>query len=128
MIEILKNDNNTVACRMSDSIAPGDYNVIVPLLESKINEYGKINLYCEIVNVDNIDPAAIWEDLKFDAKHFTDFHCIAIVGDRRLTEWMTAIVKPFIGANIQYFESNQKDLAWNWIESKTEQAYAAKTK
>ena len=122
MIELLKKEDNFVAIRMSDTIAPGDYEIVIPLLEAMIKEYGKINLYCELDEVDKIDPKAIWEDLKFDMKHLNDFEHLAIVCDRRWLEWMVSFARPFTSAEVQCFLSSQKEMAMNWIESKSVKA------
>ncbi|MBL6445621.1 STAS/SEC14 domain-containing protein [Fulvivirga sp. 29W222] len=71
MIEILtSNHDNTVAIRMSGELTGRDYTPIVNLLEDKIRNYDKINLYCEIEELEEVKVGAVWKDLKFDIKHF----------------------------------------------------------
>lgn len=119
MIDILKKEENFIAIRMSDHIAPEDYKIIIPLLEAMIKAYGKINLYCEIENVSEISPEAIWKDLQFDTKHLDDFDHVALVGDAQWIDWMASFAKPFTSANIQCFMTSQREAAMKWIESKT---------
>jgi hypothetical protein len=41
------------------------------------------------------DARALWEDIKWDAKHFNQIERVAMVGDKKWQEWMAAFCKPF---------------------------------
>lgn len=57
---------------VSGKIRKEDYEIL-PELERKIEKHGHINLYGEIENIEGIEPEAVWEDLKFNAKHLDSF-------------------------------------------------------
>ncbi|MEX2336272.1 MAG: STAS/SEC14 domain-containing protein [Fulvivirga sp.] len=119
MIEILtKSYDDTVAIRMSGDLTAKDYEPIISLLENKIENYGKINLYCEIVGLEEVEQGAIWKDLKFDIKHFNNFEKVALVGDKQWLEWGAKFAKPFTSAEVKYFDNAEKAEAMEWIATK----------
>lgn len=120
MIEILtSNHDNTVAINMSGELTAKDYGPVVNLLEDKIREHGKINLYCEIGELEEVEPGAIWKDLKFDARHFNDFDRVAMVGDKQWLEWGAKFAKPFTSAEVKYFDKSEKTEAMQWVVAET---------
>jgi hypothetical protein len=66
----------------------------------------------------------MWEDLKFDLKHWKDIERLAIVGDKKWEKGMAAFCKPFTKAQIRYFDAAQVAEAREWLES---EAVTAKT-
>ena len=58
---------------------------------------------------------AIWEELKFDAKHLHDIERLAMVGPRLTDEGMGAFQHPFPADSIEYFEMDELDKARHWI-------------
>jgi len=60
---------------------------------------------------------ALWEDLKFDLKHWRDIERLAFVGDKKWEKGMAAFCKPFTKAQIQYFDMAQLEEARGWLES-----------
>lgn len=116
MIEILtKVHDDTLAIRMSGEITSHDYDLIIPLLEEKIKTHGTINLYCEMEELEEVEPKAVWKDLKFDIKHFNDFRKVAIVGDKQWLEWGAKFAKPFTSAEVKYFDETEKARAMEWL-------------
>lgn len=55
-----------------------DYELFRPYAEAAIEEHGRINLVVHIPGKPRFTPAAPWEDLKFDAAHFSDVGRIAL--------------------------------------------------
>ena len=116
MIDILPSPaGNLVKLRVSGQLTKQDYDRLVPVLETHINKYGKLKLYCEVENLQMPTLPAIWQDLKFDFKHYNDFTRVAMVGE---PEWMAALTKlaaPVIPADIRVFERDEKDAAMLWL-------------
>lgn len=59
---------------------------------------------------------ALWEDIKFNLKHFTDIERLALVGERKWEASMAVFCKPFTTAMIRYFDAAKFDEAVKWIE------------
>jgi hypothetical protein len=58
---------------------------------------------------------ALWEDLKFDAKHVRDIERLALVGEKRWEAGMAAFCRPFTTATIRYFDRAQAAEAYKWL-------------
>ena len=112
-IETTKGD--LIAIRLTGSLVKQDYDQLLPILESKIKQFGKIDLYWEMDGVDSWQPGGLWQDIKFDVQHVNSFNKVAIVGDKKWEEWIAKIIKPFTTAEIGYFETTQKAEAMAWV-------------
>lgn len=118
MIQVLEESkDDLVAFRISGHIDKRDYEIMLPLLEEKIKQHGKIRVYAEVYEVEDYSLKALWEDIKFDFKHASDFSRAAVVGDRKWLDWLTMIAKPFTSAEVKYFDFTQRDQAWAWIKA-----------
>ena len=95
-----------------DDLTAEDYQKITPELEKFINEYGKLNLLFDMSGVKHIEPAAAWQDLKFDAQHLSDFKHVAIVGDASWQAALTRLGNPFTSAEVKYFSSVAEATDW----------------
>ena len=58
---------------------------------------------------------SLWEEVKFDVKHFNDIERVAIVGETTWEKWMAMFCKPFTTAKIRYFPVEQAAEARTWI-------------
>ena len=58
---------------------------------------------------------ALWEDIKFDLKHFRDIDRLAMVGDRTWQKWMATFCRPFTSATIRYFDHDEITDAREWL-------------
>ncbi|EMI57145.1 SpoIIAA family protein [Rhodopirellula sallentina] len=91
------------------------YQTLVPQTESQIERYGKIRVLFAMHDFHGWDTGGLWEDIKFDAKHFNDFERIAIVGDRKWERGMAVICKPFTTATVRFFDESHLEDARAWL-------------
>jgi hypothetical protein len=102
--------------RITEELAQGDYALFVPEIERLIAQYGKVRLLVEMVNFRGWTAGALWQDIKFDVKHFRDIERLALVGEKRWQKNMAAFCKPFTSAEIRYFDRSETNLARAWVE------------
>lgn len=113
MIEFIEHDNNKVlAFTMSGKLHDDDYQLFVPMVEKGIEEHGKVRLLAHFHDFQGWDLKALWDDIKFSAKHCDDIERIAMVGDSKWQEWMARICKPFTRAKIEYFADTDAAMKW----------------
>ncbi|OKL39270.1 SpoIIAA family protein [Pontibacter flavimaris] len=116
MLQLLEQSkDDLVAFRISGDVSRSDYDVMLPLLQERIKQHGKIRVYAEVQDVADISLRALWEDIKFDIKHASNFSKVALVGDKKWIDWLTIMAKPFTSADVKYFDFTQRQLAWEWI-------------
>ena len=60
---------------------------------------------------------ALWQDIKFDARHFSDIERMAIVGETKWQQGMAVFCKPFTAARIRYFDRPAIEEARGWLAS-----------
>ena len=94
------------------------YEAFAPVVDEQIGEHGKIRILFEMHDFHGWTAGALWEDVKFDFKHWKDIERLAIVGESKWEAGMAVFCKPFTTANIQYFDAAKIDEAKTWIESK----------
>jgi hypothetical protein len=70
---------------------------------------------------------ALWEDIKFDARHFKDIERVALVGETKWQQGMAVFCKPFTAARIRYFDHAAIDQARAWLTSQDDREPARRS-
>src|SRR5690349_17470408 len=99
---------------VSGKLAKDDYKDFVPEIERRIEQHGKIRILLEMNEFHGWNTGALWEDLKFDLKHFSDIERVAMVGETKWQEGMSKFCRPFTTAKIRYFDRSKLDEAREW--------------
>ena len=92
-----------------------DYELFVPQLEGLMRQGEKIRLVVELKDFKGWTAGALWEDIKFDVKHFNDIERLAIVGDSKWEKSLALFTKPFTTASVHYFEEAEMEEAKKWV-------------
>jgi hypothetical protein len=117
-ISLLETDGGKVLeVQVSGKLAKEDYDHFVPAVERLVKQHGKIRLLVVMHDFHGWTAGALWQDLKFDAKHFHDIERIAIVGETKWQHGMSLFCKPFTTAKIDYFDHSEIDKARAWLNS-----------
>lgn len=103
-----------VALEVSGKLDAQDYEILVPLFETQLEEHGKISVFWEMKDFHGWTGGGLWEDMKFDVKHATEFTRVAMVGERKWEERMTQMMKPFTTAEVRFFDADERDKALRW--------------
>ena len=116
MIEQLETGSpKIIGFKLSGKVHDEDYKTLVPAVETSLAAEGNGCLFVQMEDFHGWDLQAAWDDIKFGAKHYSDFERIAMVGDRKWEEWMTKLCKPFTKATVKYFDVPEVDAAWAWL-------------
>jgi len=94
-----------------------DYEFFTPHAEAAIEKHGELNLLIHVPDTLSFTPAALWEDLKFDARHFNDVGRIAIVSGDSTKSWLATVSKPFTAAEVRFFEGHELNDARKWLRN-----------
>ena len=111
-----KNGGKTLEVLVSGKLAHEDYVQFVPVFERLVKEHGKISVLFEMTDFHGWNAGAVWDDLKFDLKHFSDIARLAMVGESKWEKGMSVFCRPFTTAKIRYFDRAQAAEARAWIE------------
>ena len=108
-------DGTILEVQASGKLSKADYKQFVPETERLIKQFGKIRILFEMHDFHGWEMGGLWEDTKFDLKHFNDIERLAIVGETAWEHGMTLFCQPFTTAKIQYFDSSRSGEAIDWI-------------
>ena len=104
----------TLEVHVTGKLSKEDYEQFVPRTEELMKD-GKIRILFSMNDFHGWEAGALWEDIKFDLKHFKDIERLALVGDKAWEKGMAVFCKPFTTAKIQYFDQSELDQARNWL-------------
>jgi len=108
---------NVLEVTVSGKLTHEDYQRFVPAFERLVKEHGKIRVLFEMADFHGWQAGALWDDIKFDLKHFSDIERLAMVGDKKWEQGMAAFCRPFTTAKVQYFDSAALQQARAWLAS-----------
>lgn len=125
-VQILTHDDDAlVEIKVSGKLVKEDYASFVPEFERLIRQHGKLRVLFEMSDFHGWELSALWEDLKFDLKHFHDIERLAMVGDKKWEKGMSVFCKPFTTADVKYFDAEDRAAAMVWLGGKTASAGTA---
>lgn len=110
-----ENGGKMLTVFVSGKLIKADYETFVPEFERLLREHGKLRLLFDMAEFHGWKAAALWEDIKFDVKHFSDIERLAMVGDNQWQKGMATFCKPFTTATIRYFDRADGDVARTWL-------------
>ena len=77
-IEVQETEGGKVLeVRASGKLSKEDYGHFVPVVEKLIQQHGKIRVLFQMHDFHGWEAGALWEDIKFDVKHFRDIERLA---------------------------------------------------
>lgn len=106
-----------VEVHVSGKLDKADYEGMVPEIEQLIREEGKLRLVFVLDDFHGWTAGAIWEDLKFEVRHFNDVDRLAIVGEKKWHERMAGVCRLFTTGDVKYFEQHEMDEARQWVRN-----------
>ena len=115
-------DGQILVADLSGKLTAEDYKRFVPIVERMIEEHGKVRILCPMHDFHGWDLGALWEDIKFDFKHFADIERLALVGHGKWQTGMAVFCKPFTTAKVRHFKEHELREAEEWIWADLPQA------
>ena len=78
-----ENGGKILAVHVSGKLAKADYGHFVPEFERLVRQHGKLSVLFDMTGFHGWEAGALWEDIKFDVKHFADIERLAMVGEKK---------------------------------------------
>ena len=103
--------------KLSGKLTKADYEHFTPEVERLIKQHGKLRVLVQMHDFHGWQLSAMWEDVKFDWKHFRDIDRLALVGESKWEAGMAVFCKPFTSATVRYFDISKADEARAWVEA-----------
>jgi hypothetical protein len=107
--------SNVLEVHATGKLDREDYQSFTPEAERLIEIHGKIRILFDMSDFHGWEASAVWEDIKFDVKHFSHIERLAMVGEKKWQKAMSAFCRPFTTAKIRYFDHAQLAEARTWL-------------
>ncbi len=111
----IRGSEGLVEVRVSGKLTHEMYEQFVPVFEREVRAHGKLRVLFVMHDFHGWTSGALWDDLKFDLRHFRGILRLAIVGETRWQHGMALFCRPFTSAKVKYFPSEQLDAARQWL-------------
>lgn len=107
-------DEIFISMRVQGKLTHEDYARITPMLEAAMNavDHPRANVMLDASEFEGWELRAAWDDFKLGLKHGSDFHKIAIVGDKPWQQWAAKFGSWFISGEARYFDNFAEALRW----------------
>lgn len=106
---------NILELTISGGFTAEDFDHVVAETDRIIAECGEIRLLEIIGQLDPMEPAAVWKDLRFAPQRLADFKRVAVVADQPWIQWMTSPETPFRSAEVRIYPPDQLLEARQWL-------------
>jgi len=114
-IELIESQNGKVLeVSASGRLTDEDYQGFIPEVDRLVRQHGKIRLLFKMVEFHGWDAKAAWDDFKLGVKHYNDIERVAVAGEKKWQQRMTAFAKPFTAAAVRYFDQTEIGQARAW--------------
>lgn len=115
----LDSDSQVLNVRVSGKLTKDDYVAFAPQVEKYVEEHGKLRVLLQTEDFHGWEATALWEDVKFNARHFSDIERLAVVGEKKWEKGMATFCKPFTTASIRYFDHDHLEEARDWVAAES---------
>lgn len=109
-------DLEVIEVRVVGTLESKDYDEFTPLVDKFLKADKRVRVLFDAREFTGWTPGALWEDIKFDAKHLSDIDRVAIVANDAFRKSVAAFCKPFTPASVKIFDGSELDQARAWIE------------
>ncbi|MFP5235098.1 MAG: STAS/SEC14 domain-containing protein [Acidobacteriota bacterium] len=116
-IEMRKEPAGWYLVRVSGTLVKQDYNAFEPLFRQMTGSQDKLRMLVDMTALQGWEPAAFWEEIKFDIKHLERVERLAVVGSKHWQHAMASFADVFVRAQVRYFESGQEQAAETWLQT-----------
>ena len=106
---------NLVEICITGKLKKDDYALFLPVVEQAIERCGKVRMIVLLKDFHGWTAGALWEDIKFDLKHFNHIERLAIAGETAWEKGMAVFCKPFTTAKVKYFDIDDLGQAEAWV-------------
>jgi len=115
----LKEENNgqILDVEVSGKLLHEDLKGFVQRFDQLVKQHGQIRVLCDLVSFDGWDASALWDEIKWDVRHFSDIARLAVVGAKKWEEQLSLFCGPLTTAEIRYFDQIRVGEARTWLES-----------
>lgn len=107
--------SNIVEFTIDGDVSRQDFDDVIAEINSKIEDFGSVDVLEEIRDIGKMPPSVVWADLRWAAGHMRKVGRAAVVCDKAWVEKMVDVMQPLTRADIRHFDSDDVDEARAWL-------------
>lgn len=112
-------DGKILELTVSGQFVDNDFKKLESTFQRLAKQQGKIRVLLQMIDFHGWDGVALWDEVKFDVKHFGEIERLAMVGDKQWEKFLSAFCRPFTTAHVRYFDKGAITEARIWLENDT---------
>jgi len=117
MIEILPSRHaGTVCVGVYGKLTAEDARKIDEYAEDVYGDKGRFNILTVIKELDGTTIQSLLKGMKVDMKHWNQMNKFAVVSKKDWVEKASKAGKILPGITVEYFEMDEMEKAWKWLE------------
>ncbi|WP_424972300.1 STAS/SEC14 domain-containing protein [Dinoroseobacter sp. S76] len=105
-----------VELTISGKITHADFEAVLPQIEAELDR-GPLSLVEVIDSFEGFDLDTLWDGLKFDITHWSEFRRVAIVTDMTWFSPFARMADALTHLEVKEFKRNQLDEARDWARN-----------
>lgn len=119
MIEIIDVPaDNVIGLQLEGKVNKQEMCKVLSPIRSALQVNDTVNIYLEIDSLKGISVGAIYEEMKIALPKIHRFKKEAVVTDQAsLKKWVSLGNTLWLGGEVKYFSTNERDQALNWVQS-----------
>ena len=118
MLEKLsQSSGNILGYKAIGKIAKDDYTALTADVEAVLQQEAELCLLLDLEEAEGAKIDAWGADFKFGREYRKKIAKLAIVGDKKRQEWMTTLIDPFYAREAEFFPTEAREAAWEWLHS-----------
>ena len=110
-----ENEGKVLAIQVNGKLTKADYVFFAPEFERLVQLNGKLRVLFDLTGFHGWEAGALWEDIKFDFKHFAGIERLAMVGNTTWQHTLARLCQSFTNARIRYFDHANAAEARKWL-------------
>lgn len=112
----MKQEEGWIYVRVAGTLVKQDYTQFEPEFQRLTSGDDHMRLMVDMTELKGWEPAAFWEEIKFDVQHMGRVKRLAVLGSKHWQHAMTSFADVFVSAEIKYFEAGELQAASAWLK------------
>jgi hypothetical protein len=109
-------EGNVLGIVVQGEVSQEDVRRIQEDMKQVIADHGEVRMLVHLDRMEDVEPAAIWQDLKMIGDYLSSIERIALVADEEVQGWART---SYLWSDAKLFEPDELPVAWQWVEDRS---------
>jgi hypothetical protein len=109
-------EGNVLGIVVQDEVSQEDVRRIQEDMKQVIADHGAVRLLVHLDRMEDVEPSAIWQDLKMMGDYLSSIERIALVADDEVQGWART---SYLWSDAKLFHPDELPVAWQWVEDRS---------